>query len=333
MNRKVTLIVCAAALLALMPTAAHAQWVWTPQTGRFIDVDKLPKETPELQVQYERQLLTEKRYRKALRETNKFENFYGDSDFADENQFLRGEIREAQGDYLKAAKEYQQVVANYPSTDLFKKVIQKQYEIGGKFYVKKQKKKWAFFRKRPFKRAIDVYTMVIDNQPFTDAAAQARYKIGLCHLTRKEYIEAALDYRRVIEDYPNSDWVDDASYDLAQTYYKSSLPPEYDQAPSQLAIDAVNDFEARFPKDKRAGELNKIKNEMQENIAQQRLETAQFYEKRRQFEAALISYQVVVDQFKGTKAAKVAQTWLDKNAAAIRSKSHLPKKAPPGVPS
>ena len=137
--------------------------------------------------------------------------------------------------------------------------------------------------------------------------------MGLCHHTRDEYVEAAYEYRRVIEDYTSSDWVDDASYGLATCYSDASLPPSYDQEPSHLAIDAVDEFAARYPDDGRVAELKVKRVAMRDNIAQQRLQTAQFYEKRRDFEAARTYYKVVVEDFADTATAQSAQQWLADN--------------------
>jgi outer membrane protein assembly factor BamD len=312
-------IVWAVSLLLSLEGLAWAQWTWTPQTGRWVNPERLPKETPELQVEYTRSLMLQGDYKKAIRETEKFSDFYPDSDMGDENQFLRGEIRQKQGKHVEAAKEFQQVVTGYPESDLFQQVIGKQYEIGDALYEEgkaKLAKKWRLFRKRPFKRAIEVYSMVIENQPFTDTAAEAQYKVGLCHLTRKEYTEAAYEYRRVIEDYGNSDWVDEASYDLAMTYYKSSRPAEYDQGPTLLTINAIDDFKARYPTDTRVADLDATRAKMRSRIARQRLQTAEFYERRRLFKAARISYEVVVEQFADTPAAEQARRWLEQNPAA-----------------
>ena len=302
--------------------AVHAQWIWTPQTRRFINIDRLPKETPELQVEYARSLLLEGRHRKAVRETLKFEEFYGDTEFADENQFLRGEIMKDQGRYMAAAREFQLVRTGYPNSDLHDRVIDEQYEIAQRYYdkgVSNQDRDWYYlFKNRPFRRAIEVYTMVIGNERYGSRAPEARYRIGLCYFTREEFQEAALEYRTVIEEYPDSDWVDEASYDLAMSHYLRSLPPEYDQVPSFLTIEAVDDFKARFPLDPRNDDLEPKKAEMWESIAQQRLQTAQFYERRRQFQAALLSYEVVAEQFPGTTAASEAETWLASNGDTFR---------------
>ena len=313
-------IVCLGlALSAAFCWTAQAQWNWTPQTGRWVNIKRMPRETPELQIEYARSLMLEGDYKKALRETQKFEKFYSESDLSDENLYLRGEIRLAQGDLKGAAKQFQQLTAAYPDTDLYDQAVAKQYEIGDLYYERAQKrmaKRFRPFKYRPLRRAIDIYAQVIDTQPFTAAAAEAQYKLGLCHYARKEYVEAAFEYRRVIEDYAGSDYVDEAGYGLAMCYYEASHPADYDQTPSQLAIDAIDHFAERYPTDPRLDELKPKRQEMRDVMAEQRIQTAKIYEKQRRFDSARIYYEVVVSDFGDTSWAQEAQGWLDKHPKA-----------------
>lgn len=313
MNKAIFKIFAVAFTVAALATPAFAQWTWTPQTGRWVNLKRMPKETPELQVEFARGLMVEGDYRKAMRETDKFSKFYGDSPFADENQYLRGEIALAQGEYKDAANEFQTLLTGYPDTERYADAIGKQYEIADRFYeigLARLDNKWRPLRKRPLNRAIEVYTMVIDNQPFTPAAAQAQYKVGLCHYAREEYLEAAFEYRRVIEDYAESEWVDEASFGLAETYYDMAFPPAYDQMPSRLAIESIDSFKTRFPGDPRNSELDGRRQEMRERIAQQRLMNAKFYERRKKAAAAKIYYEIIVSDFSETASAEEARAWL-----------------------
>jgi outer membrane assembly lipoprotein YfiO len=318
---------CAALMICLAGTAS-AQWVWTPETGRFVRMDALPKETPELQVEHERTLLIEGDYKDAWNESEKFDRYYDDSDYADDNQYIRGEIRLAQGKYVKSAEEFQKVVTGHPGSPLYDDVIRKQYEIGDTLFDKGMRKtkgktggvmshrplSWIrAIKRRPFKNAIEVYTIVIENQPFTPEAAEAQYKIGKCHFAREEYLEAGFEFRRVIEDYPQSEWVREASYDLTRAYEESSLDPDYDQAPSQLAIDFIDEFQRRYPEDPRVGERLEVRREMKESIAEQRYRTAKFYERRRDLDAARIYFEITAYEFSGTEAATKAVEWLDEH--------------------
>ena len=319
--------IMACAALVSVCGAAHAQWVWTPETGRFVRMDNLPKETPELQVEHERTLVLQGDYSEAWDEADKFDRFFSDSEYADENQYLRGEIRLGQERYVDAAEEYQKVVSTHPESALYDDVIQKQYDIGDTLYEKGLKRvgdgetsawmsrrplSWIqSLRRRPFKNAVDVYTIVIENQPFTPEAAEAQYKIGKCHFAREKYLEAGFEFRRVIEDYPDSEWVREASFDLTRCYEESSLDPDYDQAPARLAMESVSEFVRRFPDDPRVDERIEISEEMRENIAEQRFRSAEYYERRRSMVAARIYYDVAAYQFEGTEASKKAIEWIE----------------------
>jgi outer membrane protein assembly factor BamD len=308
---------------------AAAQWTWTPETGRFVNMNNLPRETPELQVEYTRSLLVGGEYDRAFDETDKFDRFYRGSDYAADNQYLRGEIRLGQEKYVDSATEFQKVISKYPDSKLYDDVIGKQYKIGDLLFEKGQRrmstktaktlqhsrylKKLNFMANRPFKRAVDVYTMVIENQPFTPEAAEAQYKIGKCHFAREQYLDAGFEYRRVVEDYPDSKWVREASFDLTQCYEKASLDPDYDQAPAQLAIDAIAEFKRRFPEDGRVTERETVSETMRENIAEQRFRTARQYERRQDLDAARIYYDITAYEFAGTKAAEKATEWIGQN--------------------
>jgi outer membrane protein assembly factor BamD (BamD/ComL family) len=133
---------------------------------------------------------------------------------------------------------------------------------------------------------------------------------------RKQYVEAAFEYKRVIEDYSTSPWVDDAAASLADCYVDSALKSDYDQQPSQLAITAIDEFKERFPDDARNADLAKKKLAMQESIADQRLKVAQFYTRRHNFDSARMYYEMVTKDFPATSAAQKANEWLDKNKVA-----------------
>lgn len=329
--------VLAALTTAILITAsAQAQWTWTPETGRFINMSNLPKETPELQVEYSRSLMIGGDLKKAIEETNKFNEFYSETDYADDNQYLRGEIRLSAGNHVKAAEEFQQVITNHPDSPLYDDVIDSQYMIGDELFEigrKKYEKQSAGFhpfkpfsrinpfRRRPMKRAIDVYSMVINNQPFTPEAAQAQYKLGSCYFHREEYLEASFEFRRVLEDYPSSEWIQEALFDLTRCYEEAALSPDYDQSPSKLAMSSIAEFNRRFPDDPRVEGRTEVNEEMREQIAEQRFRTAHYYEKRLNGPAARLYYEIVVEEFAGTQAAVKAEQWLAENPPIQRAQA------------
>lgn len=310
---------CAIVIFATQ-NEAYSQWTWTPQTGRFINIKRMPKETPQLQIEYARSLYLQGSYKKALEETDKFIQFYGQDPLADQNLFLRGEIKIAMGKLLDASREFQKLVSNYPGSPLYQDAIKKMFEIGDKLYekgTKKRSKLLSFFKKKPLKQAIEVYSAVVSNQPFMPGSAEAQYKIGLCHQARKEYLEASYEYKKVIENYPQSEWVDDARYSLAKCYYETSSPPEYDQSKSELAIEAIDEFLRNHPEDPKCEELKKLRIELREKIAHQKYLIARYYERKREFASARIYYKLISEAYQDTSWAEKANKWLEDNPVKV----------------
>ena len=318
--RRTIVPITSLSLLVLFSASAAAQWVWTPQTGRFVNLRRMPKESPELQVEHARSLMLQGDYGEAMDETEKFVDFYGDTELADENQFLRGEIKLAQENYVDAAQELQRVVDSYPESDLYDDVITMQYEIGNELYNKGVENLdggskwytfgWSPFKKRPLRKAVEVYRMVKTNEPFTPQAAEAQYKIGESYYVREDYLDAALEYQLLLEQYPDSEWVDNASMGLIKSYEAQSLPPAYDQSTSALAVQAIDDHLVRFPATEQETDLLETRQEMRERIGQQRLLTAEYYLERQQPRSARITLESLVEEYPDTEAATEANEML-----------------------
>jgi len=153
--------------------------------------------------------------------------------------------------------------------------------------------------------------------------AQAQYKVGLCHYAREEYTEAAFEYRRVIEDYAGSEFVDDAGFGLAMCYYDGSRPADYDQTNSMLAVRAIDDFKAQFPADDRTADLDGKRVEMREKLAESQLRSASYYVKRREYLSARIYYELIAKDFSDTSAAAKANEWLAANPGAPKMRGSV----------
>jgi outer membrane protein assembly factor BamD len=63
-----------------------------------------------------------------------------------------------------------------------------------------------------------------------------QYLIGEAYAKKKQYEEAIVAYQRVIDKYPESEYLDDAFFKIGEAYYKQKRKPQRDQEPTQRAI-------------------------------------------------------------------------------------------------
>lgn len=320
-NRRVVWAFVIFLLIDLAVTgSAGAVWVWTPETGRWINPKNQPKETAEAQLEYASQLRLAGDYEEATSEYRKFFRFFPDSDLCAQAQFQVGELYEAQGDYERASTEYQKVISNWPASDLFDKVMGKQYEIADRFYQKGTRAEgFRFLRGRYVRRAMQTYQRVIENAPFGRAAARAQYRVAECYFASGRYLEATYEYQKVLDEYPSSDWAGQATYGLAMCYCKQALPAEYDQTIARKAVEQFRLFLRMHPGDPKADEAEARIAELREDMARQQLVIARFYERIEKRGAARLYYLSAVAKYPETEAAREATEQLEDTANLIEA--------------
>lgn len=296
-------------------TNANAVWVWTPETGKWINPKNQPKETAQAQLEYASQLRLAGDYEEALAEYEKLFRFYPDSELCPEAQFQIGELYEARGDYERASKEYQKVISNWSASDLFDRVTDKQYEIADRFYQEELRRKGRFtlFRGRRLRKAMQIYEQVIKNAPFGRAAARAQYRIADCYYALGRYLEATYEYQKVLDEYPSSDWAGQAMYGLAMCYYEQALPAAYDQTIARKAIEQFELFMEMYPDDPKGKEARAKIAELREEMANQQLAIAGFYDREERPVSARVYYQSIVAKYPGTRAATQAKEKLEES--------------------
>ena len=158
---------------------------------------------------------------------------------------------------------------------------------------------------------IDVFKAVIKNAPYGDLAAPSQYKIGLYLQEKQLYEEARDELEKVVNDYPESEWAKAAKYQIAVSDAKRSTDAQYDQKITQAAIDEFNDFVESYPDAELSAQAKEQIYQLREKEAENSFVVAEFYEKQKNYNAAKIYYQVVVDDFQDS-------TWASRSLKKIR---------------
>lgn len=286
--------VCAA------PLRVEAGWVWSPQTG-WIGPSGAVKDTPQEQLAYAKSLFEKPDYHKARIEFRKLLRHYKDSHEAAEAQYFLGRCSEEQGDYYKAFRDYRKTLQVYPSTSRFNEILEHMYQMGNYFLSGKKRRLLGGAALIPARdKAVEVFQAVVDEGPFSEYGELAQYKLGLSHLALGEYEQAVSAFQQLIERYPSSALIDDARFQIAQASLKGTFKPGYDPHPTDQAITELESFVETYPSSPRSAEAISRLGTLRERRAQHEFEVAQFYERRKLYDSAVIYYQEVIDHYAQT---------------------------------
>ena len=127
-------------ILLLPHSNASADWVWSPEQGKFINTESDTQGDADDLFDNALDLYKEKKLDKATEQFKLVLKKYPKSRVAPEAQYRIGTLYEESSDYVEAHKAYQALIKSYPQSERFEEVIEREYQIGSMFLSGKKGK-------------------------------------------------------------------------------------------------------------------------------------------------------------------------------------------------
>lgn len=152
-------------------------------------------------------------------------------------------------------------------------------------------------------RALDQFTGRFPGDPRNE---EARFKLGLAHFEKKEFITAAAEMVRLASDYPRGRYAAEARYKSCEAYYRLSPKPQLDQEYTHAAIDHCESLIVTFPNSEFAPKAEELITELTEKLAEKAFLNADYYYKRKAYDSAILYYEALLREYPQTGSAPKA---------------------------
>jgi len=266
-----------------------------------------------------------KKYDDAKREFRKVLKAYPKSFEASESQYYLGIIEEDDDRYYEAYKAYQRLIDKYPFSERIQEANEREYKIAEAFMSGKKRK--ALGVALPVENpAIEIFTKVIENSTYGPLAPKAQYKLGLILKGLMRYYEAEEAFNKVVTNYPESEWVEPAKFQIASSRASLSRSSDYDMAAAEEAKKKFEDFVKEHPDAVLSEDAENNIKQLREKEAQASFNVGKFYEKQAAYEAARIYYTDTVNNYSGSVWAEKAQERLKVVEKILEKKEKAQKK-------
>jgi outer membrane protein assembly factor BamD len=141
---------------------------------------------------------------------------------------------------------------------------------------------------------------VAANDPIS---AEARYYLAECQFALGEYPEAARNFRRVADEFPDHPLAPDALMRSGDALAAQWRRPQLDPTPADEALAEYRELLARYP-DSRAAERVRLKiAELAEQYAEKNYRAGIFYLRLKAYDSAIIYFRTIVAQYPETRHA------------------------------
>jgi len=305
-------IVLVAIFLIAFPVMSPAVWIWTPETGKFINPKWAVKPTPADQLEYAQSFRDQGNCKKAMAEFKKLIKAYPRAKEAPEAEFYTGQCLEESHRPYEAYQAYQLVIDKYPFSERAAQIVGLEYTIANHLLENKDRSKWAEVVVGSDDRVIEIFRTIIKDAPYGKFAAISQYKIGLYLKEKGEYQEARDEFEKTMNDYPDSEWAQAAKFQIAMADTNRASDAQHEQKVTGVAMEEFNEFVKSHPDSQLAPEAQAQMARLKAKEAENNFVIAKFYEKQKNLKAARIYYKEVANNYADT-------TWGPKASAHLKS--------------
>lgn len=151
------------------------------------------------------------------------------------------------------------------------------------------------------------FTVVLLRFSGSVVADSAQFYLADSHLKMGDYLIAGVEFEKLINDMNQSPLVPQAQLKLADSYYALSPRAALDQEYTLKAIQEYQYFVDEFPTDSLKDRAEKRIVELRKKLSEKEWENAEIYRKMKEFKAALIYYDQVLEKYYDTEWADDAQ--------------------------
>lgn len=225
-------------------------------------------------------------------------------------------LQEKYGDQLKAAAAYRVVVEQYPKSPHFTESIEAQFRIGEVYLNGKKLKLLGIPIKSALDKAIDIFAAIVRTAPYGKYTARAQFNIGLAAEKQNNAEAAVTSYTAVVDKFPNDPIAADAQYQIGYLWLKTARSGVNDAKAVANAKIGFQDFLHRYPKSEKAAQARENLRLLDQRQTSNSFQIAKYYDKQKNYRAAVIYYNDVIRQQPGSSQSDRAK----KRVAELRAK-------------
>src|SRR6516225_8999336 len=238
------------------------------------------------------------------------------ADLAADAQYNSGRMYESAGDLTRAFNEYQGLVEKYPRSSQFEPALQAEYRIAKAYLDGKRVSVYGVPTLPSMTKTQEMFRKIVVNAPYSSVAPLAQYGIGQA-LEKSGAIKAAVNaYQQVVDRYPNSSVAADAQYQIGYVYLQASRETGYDQTAAVRSQESFEDFLLKYPNSEKVAQAKDNLQTLQGRKTADSYNIARYYDGQKNYKAAYVYYNEVIQQQPGSAEADKAKQRIDQ----LRSK-------------
>ncbi|MEJ0077836.1 MAG: outer membrane protein assembly factor BamD [Alphaproteobacteria bacterium] len=160
--------------------------------------------------------------------------------------------------------------------------------------------------KHDYKKAAKRFEEVDRQHPYSEWARKALLMSAYAHYEGTSYEDSITAAKRYVTLHPGSPDAAYAQYLIASSYFDQIPDITRDQQRTEKALQALDEVVRKYPNTEYAAAAKQKMEIARDQLAGKEMETARFYQKKRDYIAAINRFKVVITQYQTTRHVEEA---------------------------
>jgi outer membrane protein assembly factor BamD (BamD/ComL family) len=239
----------------------------------------------------------------------------------DFDAFAEAEILRSRGKLVNAGHSYDKFLTDYPASELYEAVLDRQYSVATAFLAGEKKTVLKIFKVKGYDDGVKMMEKISDRSGNAPIAVDALVSVAQSYEKRQMFEEAYLEWSQISSKWPTGQIGRDALLGMARCKHAAYKGPRYDASNLISAKTYYENFKLRYPEDAQKLDIDAKLKLIDEQMAYKQFSIGLYYQQTGSREPASMYYQTVADGWPESTATKMAKQQIDKSNLKKEKKS------------
>ena len=158
----------------------------------------------------------------------------------------------------------------------------------------------SFFEEEKYVKASQQFNIIVERASHTDLGDDALFFLAESYFLNQDYDLALVEFEKLVSRMGFSPYIEKSRWRICETLMLLSPNFYHDQDSSKKAISQIQEFLDDFPNSEYSKDADKLIKELRTRLAEKNMETGKLYVKLKAYDSAIVSYNIVVNEFYDT---------------------------------
>ncbi|MHC4310086.1 MAG: tetratricopeptide repeat protein [Planctomycetota bacterium] len=228
---------------------------------------------------------------------------------------------EEKGQFTKALRIYEKLLTEKPESDFRDQVMDRQYAIATAYLGGQKKRVLRVIQFKGYAEGVRIMEKITDRAGLdTQMGLNASIAVAEYYEKKKEFNSAYLKWWEISSQYQTGKTGRDALLNMARCKHAAynnhpeDRRPFYDASSLNIAKSSYEKFKLLYPEDPEKTNIDIKLKEINEQLAYKQFTIGQYYQRTGNKQSANLYFDMVINDWPGTKAAEMAKEMLAGNS-------------------